>query len=145
MVLLGGMRFRLFCYTLLTLSVLDTVWLLMIAFSFYKDQLLHLLAPAETVWAVLILYPLYAFGVTYFAVLPALLASSLSTALKRGALFGLVVYGYYNLTNQAMLIDWPPIYTLVDIGWGVLITAVASVVAFVLGRKGEWYGEGNKA
>lgn len=129
------MKFRSFCYTLLTLSVLDTVWLLMIAFSFYKNQIIHLLAPAETVWAVLILYPLYAFGVFYFCVLPALMSSAVSLAVKRGALFGLIVYGYFNLTNQAMLIDWPPIYTLVDIVWGVLITSVSSVVAFTLTRR----------
>jgi len=129
------MKFRAYAYTLATVAALDTVWLLMIAFSFYKNQLIHLLAPAETVWAVIILYPLYAGGVFYFAVLPALAASSLVVALRRGALFGLVVYGYYNLTNQAMLIDWPPLYTLVDITWGVLITSVAAVVAFILGRR----------
>lgn len=118
--------------TLVTLAVLDSVWLLIIAYSFYKNQLIHILAPAETAWAVIILYPLYAFGVTYFAVLPALKERSTKRAIVLGALFGLAVYGYYNLTNQAMLMDWPPLYTLVDMVWGVCITVVASVVSYTL-------------
>ncbi len=46
----------------------------------------------------------------------------------RGAALALVAYGTYDLTNWAVLQGWPVILVPVDIGWGVCLTAVASVV-----------------
>ena len=47
-------------------------------------------------------------------------------AALNGALLGLVAYGTYDLTNQATLKTWPITITLIDMSWGVLLTAVAA-------------------
>jgi len=72
-------------------------------------------------------YVLYLAGLVVLVVLP---ATGASDALLRGALFGLVAYATYDLTNQATLRDWPWIVTLADLAWGTFVTAVASVAAY---------------
>ena len=69
-------------------------------------------------------------GVTVFVVYPGWKnIDSLMKVGLLGALFGLVTYATYDLTNQATLKNWPQIVTIVDLLWGTLLTAVVSVVA----------------
>jgi uncharacterized membrane protein len=68
----------------------------------------------------------------YFVVTPALEAKSLSLALFRGALLGLITYAAYDLTNQATLAKWPLIITIADLAWGVLVTTLASIIAYII-------------
>jgi uncharacterized membrane protein len=49
-----------------------------------------------------------------------------------GALFGLVAYATYDLTNHATLRDWPLVVTLIDMIWGAFLTGVSSVIAVTL-------------
>jgi uncharacterized membrane protein len=58
------------------------------------------------------------------------LPPSASTALWRAALFGLVAYGAYDLTNLATLRQWSVKLALVDMAWGTLASALAGVVAW---------------
>ena len=51
-----------------------------------------------------------------------------------GALFGLVAYATYDLTNQATLRVWPAHITLIDMAWGAFATATASVIAVLATR-----------
>ena len=48
---------------------------------------------------------------------------------SRGALFGLVAYATYDLTNLATLRGWSLPVTLVDIAWGAAVTALSAAVA----------------
>ena len=50
-------------------------------------------------------------------------------AAGRGALFGFFAYATYDLTNLATLRGWPLGLSLLDIGWGTLVGAVAAAVA----------------
>ena len=66
-------------------------------------------------------------GVALFAVPK---ASSLASAAWSGALFGLVVYGVYDLTNYSTLAQWPAIVTVADIVWGTVACALVATVTF---------------
>ena len=48
-------------------------------------------------------------------------------AARRGAALGFVAYTTYDLTNWAVLRDWPAWIVPVDITWGVVLTAVAAL------------------
>jgi uncharacterized membrane protein len=48
-------------------------------------------------------------------------------AALRGAGLGFVAYATYELTNWAVLRDWPAWIVPVDIAWGVVLTAVAAL------------------
>jgi len=53
--------------------------------------------------AAIIFYLLFIGGIFYFAVIPALQQNSFKQALIRGAIFGLITYATYDLTNLATL------------------------------------------
>ncbi len=59
-----------------------------------------------------------------FAVLPG--DGGWTRALLVGAAFGFFAYATYDLTNLATLKDWPVGITLIDIGWGVFVSAVSA-------------------
>jgi uncharacterized membrane protein len=113
------------------LAALDFLWLGVVAKSFYRDGIGHLMAPAPNLPAAAAFYLLYPIGLMVFAVLPS--GGDWLRALALGALFGLFCYGTYDLTNLAVLKDWPLPVTLVDIAWGAVVSAVgASAGAWVL-------------
>ena len=55
-------------------------------------------------------------------------------AALRGALFGLVCYATYDLTNLATLEGWPILVTVVDLCWGTFLTATTAFAATFLMR-----------
>ncbi|MGN6423442.1 MAG: DUF2177 family protein [Asticcacaulis sp.] len=117
---------------LAALLALDGVWLSTTS-PIYHDAMASLLAERVNFAAAGAFYALYALGVTVLIVLPG--ASRLTTML-RGALFGLVAYATYDLTALAVIRDWPLSLSLLDMGWGMVITAVASLAgSLVPGRQ----------
>jgi uncharacterized membrane protein len=122
---------------LLTLPVffgIDMLWLGVVAKGFYRDNLGHLLRPDVNWAAALIFYLLYIAGILVFATLPALEKHSLRQAIIMGALFGFFCYATYDLTNLATLKDWPLKVVVVDILWGMVLTASVAAAGFFIGR-----------
>jgi uncharacterized membrane protein len=72
-----------------------------------------------------------------FVVLPGLEDNSLKTTILRAALFGLVTYATYDLTNLATVKDWPLLITIVDLAWGSVLSIAVSCVGFLAGK---WLG-----
>ncbi len=120
---------------LVSLIVLDGLWLFFIAKAFYKKYLGYILSETVTYWPIVIFYVLYAFGIMYFVVNPALEAKSFQLALTRGAFLGLLAYGAYDFTNHATIAKWPIQITIVDLLWGMSMTALASGVAYLVVTK----------
>lgn len=116
--------------------LLDLVWLGIMVKRLYLPHLNHLMASSPNFIAALLFYLLYAIGVTLLIVLPALKYDmSLFKVFLSGALFGLVAYATYDLTNQATLRDWPLLITIVDLCWGTILTATVSWLATLLCHK----------
>jgi uncharacterized membrane protein len=120
--------------TLAVFAIIDTLWLAVVARGFYQAELGSLLAPEVKLWAAILFYLVYSAGIVVFAVMPAIRAESLVTALVMGALFGFFAYATYDLTNLATLRDWPLRMTLVDIAWGTLITATTATAGTYAAR-----------
>jgi uncharacterized membrane protein len=80
-------------------------------------------------------YLLFVVGLVFFVIAPALTKGSWVHALLAGALFGLIAYATYDLTNLATLTDWPLLLTLVDLAWGAVLAASVSVVTFLIGSR----------
>lgn len=114
----------------LVFFALDMLWLGLVAKNFYRSKLGHLMAE-NVVWpAAIVFYLLYIAGIVYFAVNPALKAGNWQLALLNGALLGGLCYATYDLTNMATLSKWPWEVVVVDILWGIVLTATVSVVAY---------------
>lgn len=118
--------------TLIPLIALDMLWILVLAKKFYADQMGFLFSKSINLAPVAFFYPLYALGVLVLVVVPAVSSASWVEALWRGALFGLVAYGAYDLTNHATIANWPLSMTLIDMAWGMTVTALTSVIAYFI-------------
>ena len=119
--------------------VLDSIWLGLIADGFYRERIGHLMGPVN--WqAAALFYLVYIFGIYYFALMPSLREAegAVTAAAKRGAAFGIVAYATYDLTNLATLRGWPVDMVIVDICWGMALTASVAAASCFLCRKAGW-------
>jgi uncharacterized membrane protein len=124
------------CYlaALAALAVLDALWLGVVSREFYKARLGQMLLDQPLWWAAILFYLIHAAGVAVFAVPPAMTAGTWTAAVLYGAFFGFCVYAAYDLTNLATLRGWPMAVSLVDLAWGAVVTAAATLVAFLAVR-----------
>ncbi len=123
---------------LITFGFLDAVWLGVIANQWYFGSLSGLLREPFITWPWLVFYLAYCAAALYLAVLPSVTNGKvqLSQALLKGAVVGATAYGTYNLTNYAIVADWPLTITLIDWAWGTSATALVSLSgALTLKRK----------
>ncbi|MDX9832827.1 MAG: DUF2177 family protein [Anaerolineaceae bacterium] len=128
---------KLYLATLVAFLIIDMAWLGLVARTFYSKHLGFLMAPSPNWLAAGVFYLLFIVGILVFAVLPGLQAGSLVTTLWRAALFGLIAYATYDLTNLATIRDWPLLVTVVDMIWGTVLSVVVSLAGYMAGR---WLG-----
>jgi len=119
---------------LVTLCAGDGVWLSTMLQT-YRRALGDLLAATPAFVPAALFYLLYAAGVVTLVVLPGVTERRRGVVAARGALFGLVAYGTYDLTNQATLRDWPAWLTVLDMAWGTVLTTVAASLAHAIARR----------
>ncbi|MDO9586852.1 MAG: DUF2177 family protein [Brevundimonas sp.] len=115
--------------TLIVFAVIDTVWLGAMGDRLYRPLIGSMLAENFRLVPAIAFYALYAAGLTLFAVLPGLADGGWKKALLWGGLFGLFAYGTYDLTNLATLKTWSLKLSLIDMAWGVCVSAAASATA----------------
>lgn len=109
--------------TTCTMFLIDMVWLGVVATKLYA-KLLGPLKSEEVVWtAALLFYAMYIAAIVIHAVLR---STGIANAWRRGAELGFVAYATYELTNWAVIADWPALLVPIDIAWGVVITSVSA-------------------
>lgn len=123
------MSLKLYFLTLVIFLGIDSVWLGLVAPKFYRSQIGHLMAEKANLLVAGLFYLLFVGVLVYFVVAPAVQSGEMRNALLRGALFGLVTYATYDLTNHATLRDWSSLVTVVDMIWGTLLTAATSALS----------------
>jgi len=126
---------KLYLCTLLAFFAIDMVWLGLVARGFYQEHLGYLLRPDPNWAAAIVFYLLFVAGLLVFVVVPGLRAGSARKVAILGALFGLVTYATYDLTNLATVKDWPWIVSAVDLAWGSLLGAAVGYAGFLAGKR----------
>lgn len=124
----------LYLITLAVFFVIDMVWLGVVAKSFYRKHLGFLMSPKVNWAAALLFYLVFIAGLLIFVIRPALAQGEPLKALLMGALFGLISYATYDLSNLATLKDWPMVVTIVDLVWGTTLGGLVSLAGALLGR-----------
>lgn len=121
---------------LVTLVALDFLWIGTVASGFYLDNVaVHLrlvdgrmdarVGSALATWLCIV------GGIRLF-VLPRA-EGQVRASVAWGALYGLLLYGVYDLTNHALFHSWPPVVVAVDMAWGTtLCAAVAASMAWAI-------------
>jgi uncharacterized membrane protein len=112
--------------TFIVMLAIDLLWLGVIAKSYYQQAMGSLMSPEPRLGVAAVFYLMYPLGLIIFAVTPGVAADSIARAAVLGALFGLFAYATYDLTNLAVVRDWPVALSFVDIAWGTFVSAVAS-------------------
>lgn len=119
------MRRHIFAYlgAGLTMAALDAVWLTQAGPHLYRPTLDAILADQFRLGPAIAFYLIYLVGVVGLAVLP---AANWRDAARRGALLGLTAYAAFDLTSQSTLKVWATHITVIDMAWGVVLTAVTA-------------------
>ncbi len=128
-------NFAIYLSFLIALIAIDLVWLLGIAKNLYRNEMGDLMASEPKLLAGLAFYLIYALGVCIFVIVPALSKQSWIYALQYGALFGLFCYMTYDLTNLAVVRNFPTQLAFIDIAWGSFVTAVCASFAYWVGSR----------
>lgn len=128
--------------TLVIFAAIDSVWLGTMASRIYRPLLGDLLIDGFRPVPAIVFYLLYAAGLVWFAVLPALRSGETATGVfVTGALLGLFAYGTYDLTNYATMRGWGTTITVIDMAWGTLLSGATALLAVLAVRLiGRWTG-----
>lgn len=125
---------KLYFCVLFAFFAIDLVWLVLIARGFYQSHLGFLLRTNPNWSAAIVFYLLFVLGLLVFVIVPSLDAGSTKKVLVLGALFGLISYATYDLTNLATIKDWPWVVTVVDLFWGGVLSTSVSYLGFLAGK-----------
>ena len=127
-------------FSLVSFLVLDFIWLGIIVKDFNLHQLREIgrIENGEfklSYVPAVLTYLLMALGVTLFVLPKISVEDSLWTTFMWGALLGFVVYGVFDMTNLAILKNYPVAFIFMDMGWGTLMFGLVSVITRVLVNK----------
>ena len=126
---------KLYLVALPVFFAIDMFWLGIVAKNFYRQQIGLLMKPDVNWIAAIIFYLLFIVGLVVFVIAPAIEKGSWVRALLFGALFGLVCYATYDLTNLAVAKGWPLLVTIIDLAWGAVLAASVSAITYFIDRK----------
>lgn len=115
---------------LIVFGILDAIWLSTMASRLYRPALGETMLDKLRVAPALVFYLLYPVGIVVFAAMPAVQIGSGGLALSYGALFGLLAYATYDLTNYATLRKWTLKLAVVDLVYGSVASSLMALSAY---------------
>lgn len=113
---------------IIAMFVLDLIWLSQIAKPLYQAGIGHLMAAEPKLGFAALFYLVFVFGLMWFAIRPNLPVKGLKSTFIAGTIFGFFIYASYDLTNLALLKDWPLKLSLIDISWGTILSGVCAAI-----------------
>jgi uncharacterized membrane protein len=111
--------------------IADLVWLSR-TLGLYRRAIGDMMLEKPRWKAAVSFYLMYIVGIVFFVVVPPHPADSWKSVLLSGALFGLVAFATYDMTNLATLKRWSLQMSLIDIAWGMFVTAISGLSGFLV-------------
>lgn len=123
-------------FTIIVVMIaLDFVWLGIIAEPLYKHGIGHLMAEQPNLLFAGLFYLVYVLGLIFFAIKPYAAKKGVYKTALSAASFGFFVYASYDLTNLALLKNWPVNLAVIDVAWGIFISSFSAALGkFVLDK-----------
>ena len=125
---------KLLLISLVAFIPLDLIWLGYVGRPIYVKYLGHHMRENPDWQAAIIFYFIFLAGLVFFVVQPSL-NDSFSKMLTKAAFFGLITYGTYELTNRAVINDWPWPIVWIDICWGIVLCMLVASASWYFGKK----------
>ena len=122
----------LYLATLIVLIPIDFLFLGVVAKGFFTSEVGDMLGEIRPLPAILF-YLLYVAGILIFVSGP--ISATWQTTLLYGALFGLFCYATFDLTSLSLLKHWTWAVAAVDVTWGSLVTALSSMLGFLIANR----------
>lgn len=119
----------------LSLGLLDYLWLWIIMKDRIQFWMGWLIKDTIDRAPALGFYLLYSLSILLLVVIPQSKHGTLQTTVLYGALVWFTAYMTYDLTNRATLKNRPIAMVVPDILWGTVVTAVVSMVGYVVFMK----------
>lgn len=118
--------------TALAFVVLDAAWLTLVGPKLYKPVIGEIMTGQVRIAPAVVFYVLYIAGIVVLAIRS---AGGWREAAVLGAILGLVAYGTYALTDQAILKLWSTKLTVLDMAWGAVATSLAAAAGYWASRQ----------
>jgi uncharacterized membrane protein len=112
--------------SMIFMFVLDLIWLSQLAKPIYTRGIGHLMASEPNLAYAALFYCVFVFGLMWYAVKPNMQTAGIKKTFLAGALFGFFIYASYDLTNLALLKDWPLDMSLIDMTWGTFLSGASA-------------------
>lgn len=129
---------KIFFLGLVMFLVADAIFLGFFVKNFWKRELGLSMRDNITLKSMLIpgliVYALLALGIILFVLPRTLEASNLMTFFL-GLVFGMIVYGVYDMTNYIIITNYTLRLALMDIVWGSFISGIVSLILKILSSK----------
>ena len=131
---------KLYVLVLPIFLLIDLTWLGKIMVRFYKSELGPLArmqgdSLTPVVWAACVVYLLIPLGILIFALPRVDVQNPIASSLFWGFVYGVTLYGVYDMTNYSLINNYPLRMALVDIAWGGVL---CSIVTFFAARIDQW-------
>lgn len=123
---------KVYLLTFIVFMVIEGIWLTLVAKDFYKKEIGYIMSKSPKILPTILFSLIFVFGLVFFVINPALAKDSWSYALLAGSILGLISYSTYDLTNHAALEGWPLKVTIVDLLWGLSMSAMVSTITFFI-------------
>ena len=123
---------KVYLLTFIVFMVIEGIWLTLVAKDFYKKEIGYIMSKSPKILPTILFSLIFVFGLVFFVINPALAKDSWSYALLAGSILGLISYSTYDLTNHAALEGWPLKVTIVDLLWGLSMSAMVSSITFFI-------------
>jgi uncharacterized membrane protein len=117
--------------TLVFLLAIDMIWINFVAMRLYQEALSGILRPQPLLWAAALAWLLIPLGIVVFVV-P--MSKSGRQSLFYGGIYGLILYGVYDLTNYSVLQPYTLKMALLDIAWGTLLCGISATFSWWLSK-----------
>lgn len=120
-----------FVVALIIILIVDGIWLGYISKKFYLKEMSSFSMTENgslkaRIYPIVFIYLLMAFGFAYFINIA---SGFLFSNFLKGAFFGLVLYGVYDLTNHALIKEFSLKLVLVDMLWGSILFGIVSLIS----------------
>jgi uncharacterized membrane protein len=112
----------------------DALWLTVLMGATYKSYLGPLMLDQPKLGAAAVFYVLFSVGLVVFGVMPGIAAQDWKRTAMLSALFGLIAYATYDLSNLATLKGWSLTLTVIDIAWGTVLAGSAGTVGYLAAK-----------
>lgn len=123
---------RIFIIAFVVFMAIDFIWLGFISKNLYNRELGPIKKDKINWTAAIVFYVMYIAGLSFFVISPALDRNSLVYSIYAGAIFGLVAYATYDLTNLATMKGFKLKITVIDLAWGTFVTSATSFLSYLI-------------